>query len=159
MPSFLDEMRTARQRILDTSTRDLAVPGTGGRVWVRYKAPDRDRLDDVVNASLVGEALSKDQELQLLVDCCEQIMRPDGNDGLEPFDPDSGPLRFDGGDERWGPDVKSARDCVAKLFNLDHQPLAATGHAQTLIGWLQGIERELEARVEEAGKARAGEPS
>lgn len=159
MPSFLDALRTARQRILDTSTRDLAVSGTGGQVWVRYKAPDRDCLDAVVNASLAGESLSKDEELQLLVDCCEQIMRPDGNGGLEPFDADSGPLRFDAGDERWGTDVKSARECVAKLFNLDHQPLAATGHAQTLVGWLQGIEREIEARVEEAGKAEAAASS
>jgi hypothetical protein len=37
---------------------------------------------------------------------------------------DGGPLRFDAGDERWGDDVKTARDCVAKLYNLATKPIA-----------------------------------
>jgi hypothetical protein len=55
---------------------------------------------------------------------------------------------FDAGDERWGTDVKTARDCVAKLYNLDTQPLAAAGHADVLVDWLQGLDAAIQTRVE-----------
>jgi hypothetical protein len=74
--------------------------------------------------------------------------RRNGSDELEPVDPEGGPLRFDAGDERWGTDVKTARDCVAKLYNLDTQPLAAAGHADVLVDWLQGLDAAIQTRVE-----------
>ena len=57
------------------------------------------------------------------------------------------------GDERWQtelglPECDTARQVVERLFVLDVQPLAAARHAEALVGWLQGQEREIAARVE-----------
>lgn len=147
MPDFLTELRAVRENVLARATKTIAVPGSGGRLAVRFRPPeDRDRLTEIVAAYMVNGALSREQELQLLVDCCEQVLHLDGDGAeLEGYDP---PLRFDGSDERWGQDVDSARECVAKLYNLDTQPLAVSGHADALVDWLQGVDAEVAARVE-----------
>jgi hypothetical protein len=156
--SFLDELRTVRKHVLEHEHRELTVPGSGGRIVVRFRPPaDRDQLTGVIASYKENGALDSDQERQLFVDCCDEILRR-GDDGeLGPFDED-GPLRFDGSDSRWGEDVESARECVAKLYNLDKQPLALAGPTGVLIDWLQGIDAEIAARIEKAGKPKgAGE--
>jgi hypothetical protein len=149
MTSLLDDLAVVRKRLEATSTKTLDVPGTGGLITVRYRPPEdgRDKLRDVIAVYRVGGALSADQEAQVIVDCCDEILRR-SHPGADPQSYDGGPLRFDGGDERWGKDVKSARQCVAKLFALDEQPLAAAGHVDTLIDWLQGLDAEIAARAE-----------
>jgi hypothetical protein len=151
--TFLDELRVVSSHIRQHSRRELDVPGSGGKIVVRFRPPaDRDTLTPAVAAYKDQGALSSDQERQLLVDCCDEILRRTDTGDLEAFD-DEGPLRFDASDDRWGDDVTTARECVAKLYNLDQQPLAAAGHAEVLIDWLQGIDAEVAARVQEAGKA------
>lgn len=146
--TFLDELRAVREQVLKQSTKELPVP-PDGRIVVRFRPPsDRDKLTPVVAAYKINGALTSDEERQLIVDCCDEILRR-GEDGeLVPVEPEGGPLRFDAGDDRWGSDVKTARDCVAKLYNLDKQPLAATGHADALVDWLQGVDAAIAARVE-----------
>lgn len=151
--SFLDELRAVREHVLTQATKTLTVPGSRGALAVRFRPPeDRDKLTAIVAAYMVRGALNRDQELQLLVDCCEQVLHRNGSGELEELDP---PLRFDGSDERWGDTSMTARDTVAKLYNLDAQPLAATGHADALIDWLQGVDAEAAARVE--GESEGGE--
>jgi hypothetical protein len=118
---------------------------------VRYRVTDdelRDKLSDVIAAYRIGSALTGEQEKQLLVDCHEQIMRrPRPGADPEPYEGD-GPLRFDGGDERWPPEITTARAAVARLFKLDQFPLAAAGHVENVVDWLQGLEAEIAARIE-----------
>jgi hypothetical protein len=147
--SFLDELRGTRATVLANATKTLSVPGSGGRLGVRFRPPpDRDDLNDVVSAYKVSGALSAEQEKQLIIDCCDELLRRSETGEWEPADPGGGPLRFDAGDERWGPDVSTARECVAKLYNLDAQPLALAGQADVLVDWLQGIDAEVAARAE-----------
>lgn len=157
MASLLDELRAMDDRLRQHATKTLAVAGSGGRVGVRYRPPaDRDALTPVLAAMNTDGALSEAEELQLIVDCCDVVLRWDEEQGeLAPDGGDDDPLRFDASDPRWGPNVKSARDCVAALFALDRQPLAASRHVGSLIDWLQGSEAEIAARVE--GKSASAE--
>lgn len=153
--SFLEDLEIVHERVRRASVKDLPVPGSARALWVRFRPPpDRDRLTPVITEYKMNGALSAEQELQLIVDCGQEVLRrgPDGK--LESYDP---PLHFDGGDERWGDDVKTARQCVAKLYNLDLQTLAAAGVADSLVDWLQGVDAEAAARVE--GESAAGAAS
>lgn len=149
--SLLDELRVMEANLRAHSTKEIMVAGSGGRIAVRYRPPAREQLDAVVAAYSMGEGLTADQELQLLVDCCDTVVRCDPVTGeTEPFD-DQGPLRFDASDARWqddGEEIETARACVSKLFRLDVQPLAASRHVGSLITWLQGVDAEITARVE-----------
>lgn len=159
-PSFIEEVRQLRQRAVASSHKTLDVPGYGGRFAIRYGATDRDDLGTVLAAAQAGEALSKADELQLLVDCCVEILKREGDRDAEPvpYDDSGRPLQFNAGDERWleilGEQPKTARGCVEAFFMLDQQPLAAARHAGSLVDWMNGLERELEARVE--GKPSSG---
>lgn len=156
--TFLDDLRLVREQVMTNDKLVLPVVGSGGRLGVRFRAPrDRDTLTGVVAAYRVGGALSGDQELQLVVDCCDEIVRRDDSGGWSPAAGEGEePLRFDASDERWGDDPKTARDCVRKLYNLDVHPLAVAGVADALIDWMQGLEAEARARVEAVGKAGNG---
>lgn len=150
MSSFLDELRVMDARMRAHATKELHVPGAGGRLAVRYRPPSsRDALLPVLAAMHLDGTLTSEQELQFLVDCCDEVLSCDPETGdTAPFDDDAGPLRFDVSDERWGPEVKTARDCVRKLFRLDVQPLAASRHVDSLINWLNGLDAEIAARTE-----------
>lgn len=148
MTSLLDELRAMDNDLRATATKELDVAGSGGRFTVRYRPPeDRDALTPVLAALNAGGALDAATELQLIVDCCDEIL-------VRGETPDGGPLRFDAGDERWkdvppaGKPVKTARDCVAKLFRLDLHPLAAARHVGSLVDWLQGVDADIAQRVE-----------
>lgn len=157
MGTFLEELRAVAEHVREHSTKVLDVPGAGGRLAVRFRPPpDREALTGLIAAYKMNGALSSDQERQLIIDCCDEILHRNGTGELSPVEPDGGPLRFDAGDERWGDDIKTARECVAKLYNLDKQPLAAAGHADVLVDWLQGIDADVAARVQDA--ARVQEP-
>lgn len=158
MIAFADELRAVAAEVHSRATKTLEVPGSGGKLAVRFKPPqDRDRLMPVVAAYRVGSSLDTAGELQLLVDCCDEILVRNGNGEHE--QPEGGPLRFDAGDERWGGGVKTARDCVARLYMLDDQPLAAATHVVTLVDWMQGLETELAVRVEGESPPAAAESS
>ena len=145
--TFLDELRAEAAEVTKNATLELPVPAS--QFIVRFKPPDREKLTGIVAVYRVGGALSSDQERQLIVDCCDEIMRRnEKTDELEPADPEGGKLTFDGGDERWGKDVKTAREAVAKLYKLDQRPLAAAGVADALIDWLQGLNDEAVRRAE-----------
>lgn len=155
--SFLEELQAVRDQVLAHSVKELDVP-PAGRHTIRFRAPaDGEKLTPVIAAYRAVGALTRDQEAQLVIDCCDEILRRNGDGELEPADPEGGPLRFDAGDERWGADVKTARDCVAKLYNLDVQPLATAGHAEVLVDWLQGLDAVIEAQL--AGESDGGAPS
>jgi hypothetical protein len=160
--TLLEELGAIREKVVAQATKTIDVPGSGGTLAVKFVPPvgddARDRLTGVVAVYRSGGALSADQELQLLVDCCDEVLHRNGSGKLEPYE-DGNPLQFDASDERWGTDVTTARDCVRKLFNLDVQPLAAAGIADALIDWLQGLDAELSARAEKNSVAPPPEPS
>lgn len=148
--SFVDELKAIREHVLAHATKTVAVPGSQGKLAVRFKPPDdRDRLTAVVAAFATRGALSREEELQLLVDCADQVLMRNGTGELEELDP---PLFFDGSDDRWQADT--AREAVAELFNLDAQPLAAAGTAESVLDWLQGVENDAARRVE--GESEGG---
>lgn len=149
--TFLDELNAVREQVLEQAEKTLPVPGSAGKMAVKFRAPSdadaRDRLTGVVAAYRVGGALSSTQEKQLIVDCCDEILVRNGDGELHRPDGD-GPLRFDASDERWGETVTTAHECVVRLYNLDTQPLAAAGVADNLIDWLQGLDVDVRRRVE-----------
>jgi hypothetical protein len=159
---FLAEIRALRERIRrEHASLDLAVPGTAGRVVVRYEPPPRERLNGIASAIAFGQDPGESVELDLIINACQQILvRPAPNAEPQPIDPDGGPVRFDAGDERlarafgFGDDVATARDAVRRVFMTDEQPFATAGHFFRLIEWLQGVDAEADARVEgESGGA------
>lgn len=143
--SLLDELREDADQARAQNRKVLAIPGS--RFAVRYQPPPRDKLTAFISAYRAN-SIDSDDELQFLVDCCDEILRRDGDGGGEPADPDGGAWTFDGSDERWGDDVNTARECVAKLYRLDQQPLAAANHVEALVVWLAGVEAEAARRVE-----------
>jgi hypothetical protein len=156
--SFLEELRAVDAQLRQqTPPLTLNVPGTAGRLAVRYRAPsDRDALTPVLAKLATGGALDEAEELQLIVDCCDEILiRHDPPDG-ELKQPDGGPLRFDAGDDRWEENVKTARACVQRLFRTDRFPLAPARHVGALIDYLQGIDAEIAARVEGKSEGPGG---
>jgi hypothetical protein len=156
--SFLDELEQIGAQLRKGAVKELDVPGSAGKLVVRFRPPtDEDALTPVVAAYKVQGALPSDLAKQLIVDCCDEILRRTPAGTLEPRDPAGGPLRFDAGDERWGKKVKTARDCVAELYHLKQQPLAHIGHADLLVDWLQGLDAEIAARA--AGESGGGAPS
>lgn len=161
--SFISELEAVEADVVANSWRLLYVPDRGLKLAVRYKAPDD--LDDPLLARIVGLAstnqglsLSRDEQLQLLVICCDEILTRDttqadltpvaGPDG----DGELGPLRFDAGDPRWEGKCKTARDCVSRLYRLDLKPLAAAGHALAVIDFLQGVAGVADQVVQTEGK-------
>lgn len=157
MSSFLEDLRDTERHIRDQAVKELLVPGRGGRIAVRYKPPSRtaehDPVAPVIAAYRSRGALSIEQEKQFIIDCHAEILRRDNPEGdWESYDPS---LRFDAGDERWPDWVEKARDCVAALFALDKQPAATSGHADALLDWLQGLDAEVAAAVDDAGKPAA----
>jgi hypothetical protein len=147
--SFLDELRQEEQEARAKAQKTLFIPGSS--FGVQFRPPAREKLDAFL-AAWRANALDRDDEVQFLIDCADQVVRRNGSDQGEPVD-DGEPLRFDGSDPRWGlPEHGTARQAVAKLYKLDVHPLAATGHVQALVPWLQGLEAELARNVEEAGK-------
>ncbi len=152
-PSFLEELR-AEDEELRRRTKPLLldVPGRGGKFAIRYRAPeDRDGLAPVLARLAVGGALTGDQELQMIVECCDEVLVR-ATRGGEPEQPDGGPLRFDAGDERWG-DTKTARACVAWLFKTEQFPLGPARHVGAIIDYLQGVDDEVAVGLE--GKSDA----
>lgn len=158
--SFLDDLRTVRDQVERNDTITIAVP-PANRMAVRFRSPeDRDALTPYVAAYRTGGALTGEQECQLIIDCCDEILRitPTGNESYA--DDDHGPLTFNAGDDRWGDGddaPKSARECVRRLYNTDKAPLATSGTADTLMGWLQGLRDEAVEAVE--GKSGGSETS
>jgi hypothetical protein len=156
VPSLIDDLRAIDERARADAHKDLPVPGSAGRIVVRYRAARelRDKLSDVIAAYRAGSALTAAQEQQMLIDCHEQIMRRPVLDGPpESYDGDE-PLRFDAGDDRWPDNPETARECVARLFHLDEHPLAAAGHVETIIDWLQGLDTDIRTLI--AGESGGG---
>jgi hypothetical protein len=164
--SFLTELRAVREQVLAQGVKDIEVPvlvKNGQDVqpkWVvRFRPPPSDeKLIPVAGALASGQGVSVEQASDLIIDCCGEVMRftPDGPVSIEP---QAGPLRFDGGDERWGlPDGKqTAREAVSKLYNLDVRPLALAYTVQQLVLWLQGLQTVVEDAV--TGESEGGEAS
>lgn len=168
MDSFLDEVRRLRAETREKTTKLLDVPGYGGRFAVRYGPGDRDGqgVTAALRAAMIGDPLSKAEELQFLIDCHQEVLvRRDGRTAEPtPYDDSGVPLRFDAGDERWteilGHQPETARDVVEAFFMYAEHPTAGAGHVGSLMPMLQGLERDLTARVE--GKSSSGpgsEPS
>lgn len=159
---LIAQLRAARDQARGEATLDLAIPGYGGRLIARYQAPERDRLGPVITAVASGSEISQGDELDLLIAACTGLFVSDGQDAStpRPLDPEGGPVRFDGGDERLsrllGFDaVRTARDAARKTFMTDRYPLAPSGHCYRLIGWLQGLDAEIALRAE--GESSAAE--
>jgi hypothetical protein len=153
--SFLDELRAEEAAARAKSKKTLFIPGSA--FGVRFRPPAREKLDAFL-AAWRANALDRDDEVQFLIDCADQVVRRNGSEDGAPIDEDE-PLRFDGSDPRWGlAEHGTARQAVAKLYKLDVHPLSATGHVQALVPWLQGLEAELARDIEEAGKADRAAP-
>lgn len=148
MTSFLDELRADAEITRRAARKTIPVPPRDV-ILVRFRPPeDRDKLTPYIAKYRLVGALSGDEEKQLIVDCCDEIGRRNPDTGeFGPWD-DQGPLRFDAGDERWGDDVDSARECVAKLYHLKDQPTVAAAISEMLIDWLTGNDAQALARVE-----------
>lgn len=168
--TFVDEVREIRAAAKAAASKLLDIPGYGGRLAVRYGPADRDSpgVSAALRAWGSGEPMSKADELQLLVDCHQEILvRRNGarNADPEPYDDSGVPLRFDGGDERWqtlvGHQPETARQCAEALFMYAEHPTAGAGHVAALMPMLQGLEQELAARVEgeSSGGPGSDEPS
>lgn len=169
MSSFLQELEIEREIVERNSELTIPVPPRG-KLAVRFRPPvDRGKIDGILSRYRAGAAMSGDQERQLIVDCCDEIVtRNPGWDGKDPdgrwlpVDPEGGPLRFDAGDDRWGDDITAnpkttALDCVAKLYNLDLQTAVAAGIGDALMDWLSGVNAAVEAAIE--GESAGGAAS
>ena len=147
--SFLEELRAISKVAKAHEHKDIVVPGVAGRWWCgasrrTTRTPSRGTWARTRSTG----TLSFDQQRQLLIDCRAEVMRR-GEDGqVVQADPEGGPLRFDAGDERWGGDVKTARDCVSKLFSLDMLPLALAGELRPAHRLVAGHRPAIAARVE-----------
>lgn len=161
MTSLLDELREEYAAELREATKVIAVPRrtlppSRWTKGIRCRPPaEPERLAPVMAAARSMGGPTSDQALQLIIDCCDEVVANRGTSEAEdwqPIDPDGGALRFDGGDSRWkdlfGSDVENARQCVAKLLCLEAQPGVHFNIADILIDWLQGIDLQAMARVE-----------
>lgn len=156
MSDFLSELRAEEAAARKRAYKVLFIPGS--QFGVRFVPPSREKLNTFLTAWRAND-IDAATEKQFLIDCADQVVRRNGTDDGEPVDADE-PLRFDASDPRWGlPDSGNAHQCVAKLYKLDVHPTAASGHMQSLMPWLAGLEDELELRVRETGKDSAADES
>jgi hypothetical protein len=155
--SFLDELAAIREQLLKHSAKDLDVPAAAASSSSVPAPEDRDKLTPVVAAYRIAGALTAETAKQLLVDCCDEILRRNPTASSSPR-PRGRPLRFDAGDERWGTGRQDRpRLRRQALQPRQQQPLAAAGHADVLVDWLQGLDAEIAARVE--GESAGGAAS
>jgi hypothetical protein len=150
--SPLDELRDIYSAEQPRKPLDLGIPASRGRLVVRYGPPDdRSQLSGVYRAVQTGDALGDFADVDLIVDCAEQILRVEGTE-LVPLVDDGRPLRFDKEDKRLGEalgfDYVTAREAARKTFKDDEYPLSIAGHFQRLVEWLQGLDETRLARVE-----------
>lgn len=152
--SFADILNATRARVQASSHKTIPVPGTGGKIGVRFKPPARDRraaLGQINENYRVNAPSSNDLQCQFLVDACDEVVRLDENGGEHHWEAGD-PLIFDASDPRWAdlatgtPDT--ARECVRGLYNLDLLPSALDGICDMLTDWLHGVDAEVAARVE-----------
>lgn len=156
----LDELRALYDQAGQTDTKDLGIPASRGRLVVRYAPPrDREQLAAVMRAVGAGTVIEDDADVDLIVNCAQDILRRDGDD-LVPLAEDGRPVRFDKDDPRLGQALgftyDSAREAALKTFKADKFPLSITGHFESLVTWLQGFDeagRELVEGKSEAASA------
>lgn len=142
--TLLDELREDAEQARKTAEKVLAIPGS--RFAVRFVPPPREKLDTFL-ANYRNGALSENDELQMIVDCHDEILRRDGDGGGAPADPENGPWKFDGSDERWGADVDNAHQAVMKLYRHATQPFVVSNHVEALVLWLGGLDAEAGRRA------------
>lgn len=160
MASFLDDLREAEEETLNNARLTIEVPRSRMVVRFRPHPGGRRALTPYIAIYKNREALSPEDEVQLIVDCCEEILRRDNDGQIVSYEPD--PLTFNAGDERWteaDDPPKTARECVRRLYRLDEQPGAAAGTADALMGWLQGLIDGTPGRVEGNSISRATDES
>jgi hypothetical protein len=138
--SIRDQIRAERDELKTETKLDLVVPGYE-MIGVRYRGIPSRELD------AFAKSLSKSKEgmrtaADVLIRCCESILvRPHGDDALEPLEDDQGDcLKFD---QRLadflGIEAATAREIVIQLFSPDGvQTLAAFEHANAVMEWMQG---------------------
>jgi hypothetical protein len=151
-PGALDELRDIYRQGAPRKPLELGVPASRGHLVVRYGPPaDRSQLSAVFRAVQSGEVLGDFADVDLVVDCCRDILRTDG-DELVPLVDDGRPVRFEKDDPRLGQalgfDYVTAREAARKTFKDDEYPLSIAGHFQSLVAWLQGFADEALERVE-----------
>jgi hypothetical protein len=149
--SPLDELRDLYRQDVKREPLELAIPASRGKLAVRYGAPtDRSQLSAVFRAVQSGAVLDDYADVDLIVDCCKDILRFDGNEWV-PLASD-GPVTFSRDDKRLGQalgfDYITEREAARKTFKDDEYPLSIAGHFQSLVGWLQGLTDEALERVE-----------
>lgn len=140
LQSIRDQIRAERDELKTETTLDLVVPGYE-MIGVRYRGIPARELDQF------AKRLSKSKEgmrtaTDVLIRCCDSILvRPNGDDALEPLEDDQGDyLKFD---QRLadflGIEASSAREIVTQLFSPDGvQTLATFEHANAVMEWMQG---------------------
>jgi hypothetical protein len=153
--STLDELRDIYRNDQPRKPLELGVPASRGRLVIRYGPPaDRSQLSAVFRAVQSGEVLGDFADVDLIVDCCKDILRVTGPEptDLEPLAGDGRPLRFDKNDPRLGQalgfDYVTAREAARKTFKDDEYPLSIAGHFQSLVAWLQFADDAALERVE-----------
>jgi hypothetical protein len=125
---------------------------------VRFRPPaDEDALTPVVAAYKVAGRAAADLAKQLIVDCCDEILRraPRRASSSRATPKAAAALR-----RRRRP-VGQERQDRARLRRRavppQQQPLAHIGHADLLVDWLQGLDAEIAARA--AGESGGGAAS
>jgi hypothetical protein len=159
----LDELRDLYGADAPRVPLKLGVPASRGKLVIQYGPPaDRSRLSAVFRAVQSGGVLDDYADVDLIVDCCKEILRVTGPGpkDLAPLVDDGRPVRFDKDDPRLGDalgfDYITAREAARKTFKDDEYPLSMAGHFQSLVGWLQGFNDDAMARVEGESEARSG---
>jgi hypothetical protein len=158
--STLDDLRALYNGDGARDPLDLGVPASRGGLVIRYGPPDdRAQLSAVYRAVQSGEVLADYADVDLVVDCCQQILRVQDGE-LVPLVDDDRPVRFDKEDPRLGDALGftyvTAREAARKTFKDDEYPLSIAGHFQALVAWLQGFHEIAAQRVEGESEAPSG---
>ena len=141
--SFLDEVRAKREQARTANHElDRDLPGTAGRVVVRYKPVAYAVLEAM--AVEVSEKGAKGRTLALyqdtLLSACKGIYLRDDDGKLIPADPESPePPLFDRFAELLGAEPVSARDAIAECFPNE---FALIEEANVVTQWTRRIGRE-----------------
>lgn len=158
-PNAAERLRRRYEALQAPQRTEIDVPGYGNDLVGRYMVPDdHERKASARKLEKIGdEDRLRLASIDLLIDCCQELLYRDDEGKLHSLSEDGSPVVFDDQlAEMLGFEAKSQRSVVRKVFTQGREDssgqvvsefnsAALIGHAQEVAGWIADVSQEVDA--------------